>query len=365
MGIIAVFSVMPRLPHTPDDASPAGPKVISPPPFAPEPFDVDIKLPRSEVIEPQLEDEIAWPALDDSSPKQPNHPAPTATATRPWQKWLLLGGSALGLLVIGGLLSWLVFRSPATKATANNNPTPTPTANPRSLLSNNQQVSIGVGTDFRPMAFTDPLTKDRAGYDIDLARAIADQLGVPAVFSDIDYHQFFGSDTIFHSNALTDGRVDLVIDAAVNNASRQQYYFFSDSYLSTGLVAVGTKTHATVTEASDLNSWRVAIPDRITVNGLPASLSDLEHPINADTAEDAAGMVLNGQAEVLLTDATNAHGLTSTHSQLKVLSNLLTNDNYGVVVSKDKPALRDAINSILTSLKKQGALSSLQQKWLQ
>jgi polar amino acid transport system substrate-binding protein len=79
----------------------------------------------------------------------------------------------------------------------------------------------------------------------------------------------------------------------------------------------------------------------------------------------AAQAVLDGKADVMLTDLTNAKGIIDTHQGLKIATDPLTSESYGIVMSKGKADLQTEINRILDVLRQRGTLESLKQKWLE
>lgn len=75
--------------------------------------------------------------------------------------------------------------------------------------------------------------------------------------------------------------------------------------------------------------------------------------------------VINGQIDAVIADYPTALGFIGQNSdKLKTAGEVFTNESYGIMVCKDKTDLVDQINKALATLKSNGTIDKLEQKWL-
>ncbi|MBP8950134.1 MAG: transporter substrate-binding domain-containing protein, partial [Candidatus Promineofilum sp.] len=109
-------------------------------------------------------------------------------------------------------------------------------------------LRIGVDPTFPPFATADGA--DAQGLDIDLARALADELGLEAQFT------YFGYDGLY--DALATGQVDVLISALVVAPERTADVAYSDAYFDAGQVLIVPQASA-VAGMADLDGRTVAV----------------------------------------------------------------------------------------------------------
>ena len=87
------------------------------------------------------------------------------------------------------------------------------------------QIVVGIETTYPPMAFKDPKTNERAGFNVELVNAIAKELGISVKWEEMSFEQLMTS--------LTTGRIDMIGTAISDLPSRREKLTFVD-YLATG-----------------------------------------------------------------------------------------------------------------------------------
>ena len=87
------------------------------------------------------------------------------------------------------------------------------------------QIVVGIETTYPPMAYKDPKTNERAGFNVELVNAIAKELGVSVKWEEMSFEQLMTS--------LTTGRIDMIGTAISDLPSRRDKLTFVD-YLATG-----------------------------------------------------------------------------------------------------------------------------------
>jgi polar amino acid transport system substrate-binding protein len=87
------------------------------------------------------------------------------------------------------------------------------------------QIVVGIESTYPPMAYKDPKTNERIGFNIELVNAIAKELGIPVKWEEMSFEQLMTS--------LTTGRIDMIGTAISDLPSRREKLTFVD-YLATG-----------------------------------------------------------------------------------------------------------------------------------
>ncbi len=74
-------------------------------------------------------------------------------------------------------------------------------------------IVVGIESTYPPMAYKDPKTSERIGFNVELVNAIAKELGVPVKWEEMSFEQLMTS--------LTTGRIDMIGTAISDLPSRR------------------------------------------------------------------------------------------------------------------------------------------------
>lgn len=203
-----------------------------------------------------------------------------------------------------------------------------------------------VGTDMAPQ-----------GYDIDMARLIAEELEV-----DLELVPVTSANRVPY---LQTNRVDLVISSLGKNAEREALIDFSEAYAPfyNGVFAPGD---IEIAEVADLSGVSVGVT-RGSVEDL--ALTDLA-PSDAQVRryEDNNGTIsafLSGQVETIATGNVVAAAILERNPpRLPELKFLIQNSPCYIGLNKDEPALLERVNAIVAQAKSDGSLNAISQEWL-
>lgn len=84
---------------------------------------------------------------------------------------------------------------------------------------------VGIESTYPPMAYKDPATNERVGFNVDLVSALAKEIGVPVKYEEMSFEQLM--------LAVSTGRIDVIGSAISDLPSRREKLTFVD-YLNTG-----------------------------------------------------------------------------------------------------------------------------------
>lgn len=217
-------------------------------------------------------------------------------------------------------------------------------------------VKVAVPDNFPP--FGDLGTDGRLqGYDIDMARLVADALGVK-----LDLVPVASTDRI---EALTSGRVDLVISTLGKDAERAKTIDFSAAY-EPFFSAVFGPAELAVAKPEDLAGKSISvtqdtIEDRALTKIAPATATIKRYDDNART-----GLAyLAHEAELIATgNAVAADVLAKSPMKKTRMKFLLQNSLSSIGVAKNHPDLLARINAIVEAARKDGSLNKIAEHWL-
>lgn len=239
---------------------------------------------------------------------------------------------------------------------------------PSSLAQIRERGLLIVGTaTTEPFVFYDSETEKLIGFDIDLTRYIAEQMGVGVKFIEMPFANLLP--------ALEDGKVDMTIAAMYITAEREALVDFSKPYLDTGLIMVASPELASkIKVTQDLSGLKVGV--KIGATGAKLAEEMLAQGIEIVIVEykNTFDSLLNlevGRVDVVFNDYLNTLAyIKSSQSDLKIVTNndgdvyFLSEAGLGIAVQQGNQELLDTINTYLMKSKREGTFDKQYEYWL-
>jgi polar amino acid transport system substrate-binding protein len=213
------------------------------------------------------------------------------------------------------------------------------------------EITIGTSPDYPPFESIDD-DGNIIGFDIDLAKEIAKELGVEAKFVSM------GFDSII--TAVKNGQVDIGMSSFSVNEERKMSIDFSKPYISTAQVILVKKDSA-ITKAEDLEKAVIAVQMGTTGAEAAKELKDVE----IKTVEDsnvATMMLDNGSVRAVVIDIAIAKELASRHS-FRVLETPLNQEETAIVIQKGNDDLKENIDKAIDKIMSDGRYDQIRTKW--
>jgi polar amino acid transport system substrate-binding protein len=197
------------------------------------------------------------------------------------------------------------------------------------------------------------------GLDVDLAQALAEELGVKAQFV------YFGYDGLY--DALGTKQVDVLISALVIIPDRTRDFSYSEPYFDAGEILIVLADNETIETMADLSGRTVAV-----------ELGSLGHVEATEwakrveglvvrpfpTADEALTAVQQGSADAALTDAISGRLFLRENEGLKRLPQGVTVEPFALVVRSEDRQLLAVLNQSLATLQQSGQLDQIESQWL-
>ena len=211
----------------------------------------------------------------------------------------------------------------------------------------------GVKLDTPPFGFLDD-NNQPAGFDLDLVRAVAIHLGIPAEFQKVT--------SVTRIPLLVSGNVDLVAASMTHTRERGRTIDFSQTYY-TGGQSLLVRRDSPITGADDLAGKRVAVQQGTTLEKTIARLAPAAR-ITAFRDYDAAWLAFaQGRADALTGSLTILQGFAKSNDGFRIAGGLLSVEPFGMGVRKGDWAMRDAVDETLQDLWTTGGYMKLYRTW--
>lgn len=214
---------------------------------------------------------------------------------------------------------------------------------------------MGTNADFPPFEFIDD-NNEIAGFDVDLAREIANNLGMELQIENMDFDGLIP--------AVVSGMVDIAVAAMTIREDRLENVNFSTPYFDAGQVIVVNAGYDAISSEADLTDKRIAA--QLGTTGQFA-LEDLEIPMDQITLFPKVTEVFmelkQEKVDAVVIDRPVADRYIQVHEGLVIVGDNFTEEVFGIAVPKDNPELLEKINAALAELQESGKYDEIFDKW--
>ncbi len=197
------------------------------------------------------------------------------------------------------------------------------------------------------------------GFDVELARHMAQAMGVKVRFVKVDWSQIMPS--------LLTGQCDIIMSGMTITPERNLWINFADPYMTTGQTILMRKAlQIRVKSFKDLNSSRYTV---VTKPGVTAHDAVKKHMPKAKLRlfdSETAGVkeVLAGKADAFVYDLPfNAIYSGNNQAKLIFLDTPFTHEPLGWGLRKGDPDFLNWLNHYLAQIKGDGTYKALYKKW--
>lgn len=280
----------------------------------------------------------------------------------------LLVGALTLVLVIGGLVGCSSNKSD-NDSTNGNTATPSVTQaaedntdaaqdTEKDLLTqiqDNGKLLIGTEGTYAPYTYHDE-TGELVGYDVEVAKAVAEKLGVEAEFVESNWDSLIaGLDAV---------RYDVVFNQVTITDERIEKYDFSTPYtISRAALIVGADNNDIAT-FEDLKGKKSA--QSLTSNYASLAEQYEAEIISADGSfSKAIELVLTGRADATINDQVSFYDFLKQQpdAQVKLVETLDDASKNAALIRKGNDTLVEAINKALDELSQDGTLAEISNKY--
>lgn len=221
---------------------------------------------------------------------------------------------------------------------------------------------------FPPFEYLSDETSEPVGVDVDIAQAVADELGVELVVEDVDF------DSIVPS--IQSGKGDIGAAGMTVTPERLEQVDFSDTYatsvqyiivpeatevetvedLAGMVIGVQQGTTGDMLIADEINGYENDEGEQVTGVLQDSGAEEVQYKSALEAAQD----MLNGRVDAVVIDKMPAESIVANNEGLKCLELVYadgskTDESYGICVAKGSD-LVDVINDVIKQLQDEGKI---------
>ena len=216
-------------------------------------------------------------------------------------------------------------------------------------------LRVGTEGTYTPFSYRDQGSGELVGYDVDVARAVGEKLGVDVEFVEIPWDSIFA--------ALEADRFDVVANQVTITPERQAKYDLSEPYAIGEGVIVTRADDNSITSLADLNG-------KLTAQTTTSNWAQVARDAGA-RVEPVEGFVQSvtlltqGRVDAIINDsiAVYAYLAEKGDTGVKIAASTGEKSEQGFAARKDSGLLPD-LNAAIDELKADGTLARISEKYL-
>lgn len=216
-------------------------------------------------------------------------------------------------------------------------------------------ITFGTDDSFPPMEYRDE-QNNLIGFDVDLASAIGEKLGVKAKFTTTDFSGI--------TEALKAGKFDAILATLSITDERKEKILFSDPYIMEGQIVAVKAGNAAINKPADLAGKVAATQLGSTSEQAAKKIQGLKEYKAYDKVTEAFHDLEIGRIDAVVVDElVGRYYISKSPQDYKVLDEKLSDEPVGIGFRKEDTELRDAVQKAVNDLKADGTLSKISMKW--
>lgn len=223
-----------------------------------------------------------------------------------------------------------------------------------------ETIVVGLDDTFAPMGFRDE-DGELVGFDIDLANAVGEQLGMTVEFKPIDWNA--------KEIELEAGTIDCVWNGMSITPEREENMALSNKYLHNKIVLMAlADSDLDVTDPSQLADLNIGtqvdsaalqkLQENEAYDSFSANISEY------DTYDTAIMDLKAGRIDVIAVDQVlGEYTNNNLGGEMKECTYSLGDDYYVIGFAKDNEELRDQVNDAIQALIDDGTAAEISESW--
>ena len=234
-------------------------------------------------------------------------------------------------------------------------------ANTQSSTLDKDTLVVGLDDTFAPMGFKDE-NGEIVGFDVDLAKAMAEKLGKAIEFQSIDWSM--------KETELNAGNIDFIWNGYSISDERKEQVDFSVPYLKNRQIII-TLADSDINTKADLAGKTVAAQTGSTavdaIEAEPDVLASFKDgkPVTYESNNDVLMDLEAGRVDAAVADEIIVRYYISKKGEekFKILDEDFGDEEYGVGMRKGDTTMVDAFNKAYEEMKADGTLAEISTKW--
>jgi len=222
--------------------------------------------------------------------------------------------------------------------------------------ANALEVLVGTDAEFPPFQFINS-NREITGFDIELIKSIGEEVGFTVKIVNQPFNTLIP--------AIEDGRLDIAVAGMTITPERAEKVAFSEPYYDAGQVIVVQERIKNVAIMNDLKEKRIGVQLETTGEELITETfgKNNSNMILFKKYNEAFYELQLGRIDAVVIDAPVARNYVKRMKGLKIASELIGEEQYGIAVNLKNKELLDKINAGLKAITESGKMDELLEKW--
>lgn len=212
---------------------------------------------------------------------------------------------------------------------------------------------MATNAEFPPYEYYDG--SDIVGIDVEIAQAIADKLGKELVIEDIAFDSIIAS--------VQSGKADMGVAGMTVREDRLENVDFSDSYITASQVIIIHKDNTDIESPDDLVGKTVGVQLGTTGDIYAEDIDDVTLE-RYNKGFEAVQALQQNKIDAVIIDDQPAAFFAAQNSDIKVIDEPFTLEDYAIAVKKGNSKLLKDINEAIADLKTSGKLQEIFDKYI-
>lgn len=223
----------------------------------------------------------------------------------------------------------------------------------KKMLNNDKKLVMATNAEFEPFEYMD--NNKIFGIDVEIAQAIAKDMGVELEISNMNFDSVVAS--------VSTGKTDCAIAGLTKNAEREKAVDFSNDYFDAGQVIIVKGDDTAVKTKDDLKGKKIAVQKGTTGDDEAVKITGDKNISRFNASTDAVSELKNGKVSAVIIDSMTAKSFLKKNTDIKLAGEKLTSEKYCIAVRKGNTELVNKINASLKKLKDSGDLDKIIEKY--
>lgn len=216
------------------------------------------------------------------------------------------------------------------------------------------KLLVGTEGTYPPFTFHDE-TGELTGFDVEIAREVAERMGVEAEFLETQWDGMFAG--------LDSGRFDMVANQVGIREDRLESYDFSDPYITSAAVLVTSEDETEITSFEDLEG-------KTSAQSLTSNYADIATSFGAELTgvegfNQAIELLVSGRVDATVNDKISVLDFLNQRpdAPIQIADESDEASQSGLQFRKDSGAIVDEVNKALAEMIEDGTYDEISQKW--
>ncbi len=223
-----------------------------------------------------------------------------------------------------------------------------------SQIKEKGEINIAIEGTYSPYTYHDE-DDNLVGYDVDIAKAVAEKLGVTPVFTETLWDGIIAG--------LDAKKYDVIFNQVGITEERSEKYLFSTPYTYSYGVIIVKDDNNEIKSFDDLNGKKSA---QTTTSNWAQTVKDYGGEIVATNGfSESIQLVINGQADATVNDNVTFadYKKQQPDAKVKVVATSDEATQSAALIRKEDTSLQEAINEALKELQEEGTLAKISNQY--